>query len=107
MANAARRVKSSSTAVPLMHQAAKAQCIHVGSRMMVTHSYNNDDADSPSMQVVRTLLERLGAEEKLKYANVNDRSGNTPLHLAIETGNEEMVGFLLDHGAGIPASNIL
>ena len=43
--------------------------------------------------------------EKGADVNVANVSGNTPLHIATEMGNEPLVNFLLDHGADAKAKN--
>ena len=51
------------------------------------------------LPLVQLLVEK-GAD-----VNVANVSGNTPLHIATEMGNEPLVNFLLDHGADAKAKN--
>jgi ankyrin repeat protein len=56
-------------------------------------------AQKNNLKVLETLMRHFTSARKKIVINTKDKTGRTPLHIASFRGEEEVIGFLIQHGA--------
>ncbi|ROT47229.1 hypothetical protein EDM02_03675 [Candidatus Cardinium hertigii] len=76
-----------------------------GERDTVLHWAVKYNQENIAQNIVQLLLNKLIEINQIEQINIQNKDGNTVLHLAVEYGMKNLVGLLLDSGAKINIRN--